>query len=98
MYSIYIYLMVSLRIPGLWNRWWWDASHIGHGELLDPLDLIVRQGVEVAYDAWAVPLVLLQYGLQYQPGVPVAIMITAEQAAPPLVRLQNSRCVMIDSW
>lgn len=74
---------------------WWNDSHIGLGQLLDLLDLVVRQGVQVAYDVGTVPLILLHHGLQEQPWAPVAVLVTTEQAAPPLIRLQNSSCVMI---
>ena len=81
---------MSSCIAGLTCLRCWADAHVWLGELLYGLDFVVGQGVEVAHDAGAVPLVLFHHGPQQQPRVPVAVMITAEQAAPLLLRLQSS--------
>lgn len=72
------------------------GSNPGLGELLDLLDLLVGEGVEVADDVRAVPLVLLQHGLQKQPGVPVPVLVAAEQAAASPLRLEINSIISMD--
>ena len=74
------------------------GSHPGLGDLLDLLDLLIRESVEVAHDVGTVPLVLLQHGLQQQPRVPVPVMVAAEKTAASPHRLRvkgEKRCMRI---
>lgn len=67
------------------------GSNPGLGELLDLLNLLVGEGVEVADDARAVPLILLQHRLQKQPRVLVPVLVAAEQMAASPLRLYTER-------
>lgn len=71
------------------------GSHPGLGDLLDLLDLLIRESVEVAHDVGTVPLILLQHGLQQQPRVPVPVMVAAEKtaASPHRLRVKGEKKV-----
>lgn len=63
--------------------------HLGFSQLFDFLDLFVGQEVQVADNAWAVPLILLFNRLQQQMRVPVAILVLAEKTTTPRFILET---------
>lgn len=63
--------------------------HLGFSQLFYFLNLFVGQELQIADNLWAVPFILLFNGLQQQVGVPVAIPVTAEEAATPCFILET---------